>query len=141
MTDARMPDRWLTDRRVLRLPDDAFRLFVVGPMWAVSNRSEGVIFDDDLELLPRVRPGAAAHLAQAGLWTHQDAEGGAGYWVIAEYGKTQTSREQLEAEELARKKATEKKRRQRAAAAVPRDVPGDNTGQDRLGQDRQGQAG
>jgi hypothetical protein len=137
MTDARFPERWLNDRRILRLPDDAFRMFVTGLAWSVSNRTNGVIFDDDLELLPRVTPPAAAHLAAAGLWTRQED---GGFWVIADFGGTQTTREQLEATELARKKARDKKRKQRAAAAPsPGTSPG--TTQARPGQARKGQAG
>jgi hypothetical protein len=39
MTDARFPERWLNDRRLLRLSDAAFRLFVISLTWSVSNRT------------------------------------------------------------------------------------------------------
>ena len=45
MTDARFPERWLNDRRVLRLPDDAFRLFVLSLAWSVANQADGRIYD------------------------------------------------------------------------------------------------
>jgi hypothetical protein len=38
MTDARFPERWLQDRRVLRLSDVGFRLFTLSLAWSVSNR-------------------------------------------------------------------------------------------------------
>jgi len=129
MTGARFPERWLNDRRLARLRDDAFRLFVTGLVWSVANPTDGVLSDDDLELL-RADPRCADQLAEAGLWVQV-----ADNWLIADFSETQTTREQLQASELARKKARDKKRRQRAAvAAVPGDVPGDSTGQARTGQ-------
>jgi len=50
VTDARFPERWLNDRRVLRLSDPAFRLFVIPLTWSVSNRTDGDLYDDDLRL-------------------------------------------------------------------------------------------
>jgi N6-adenosine-specific RNA methylase IME4 len=127
MTDARLPERWLNDRRILRLPDDAFRLHITGLVWCVANRSEGVIFDDDLELLPRVRPAAAAHLAQAGLWTREED---GGYWLIGDFEETQTTKAQLEHLDRKRHLDRERQRRKRERdAAVPRDVTRDDRGQ------------
>ena len=65
MTDARFPERWLNDRRVLRLPDDAFRLFVLSLAWSVANRTDGVLKDDDLPLIPGYSPEPAAALTSA----------------------------------------------------------------------------
>jgi hypothetical protein len=138
MTDARFPERWLNDRRILRLPDDAFRLFVISLAWSVANRTDGRIYDDDLALIPASTTGSG-QLAKAGLW-----ERAADYWLIAEFEETQTTRDDLEALARGRRAQRDKKRRQRAAkaaraAAVPGDVPGDvsrdtpRTGQDRTG--------
>jgi hypothetical protein len=60
MTDARFPERWLNDRRVLRLPDDAFRLFVLSLAWSVANQTDGRIYDEDQALVPPARPAAAS---------------------------------------------------------------------------------
>lgn len=56
MTDARFPERWLNDRRVMRLSPDAFRTFVIALTWSVANRTDGVITDDDMPFLPGVSP-------------------------------------------------------------------------------------
>lgn len=143
MTDARFPDRWLSDRRLQRLSDSHFRAFITALAWSVSNRTNGVIEPEDLKLIPNFAVGSVKALIEAGLW--QPLNHG---WQIAEYLTTQTSSEQLAAAENARVREREKKARQRAAKraatctnpAVPGDntgdVPGDNTGQDRPGQDR-----
>jgi hypothetical protein len=145
MTDARFPERWLNDRRLLRLSDAAFRLFVISLTWSVANKTDGLIYDGDLPLI--VSPTDPGHdvdgyivreLVKSGLW-----ERVADYWLITVFDETQTTREQLEAAAAARRKARDKKRRQRAAAsAVPRDVPRDNTrpGQARPGAKTEGRA-
>jgi hypothetical protein len=109
MTDARYPERWLSDRRILKLSDGAFRLFVTGLAWSVSNRTDGVVYDDDLDLIPGADPAEAAALEKSGLW-----ERNADRWVITVYPGTQTTRKELEHAESAREKARVKKARQRA---------------------------
>ena len=138
MTDARFPERWLNDRRVLRLPDDAFRLFILSLAWSVANQTDGRIYDEDLTLIPASASGSG-QLAKSGLW-----ERVADYWLITVFEDTQTTRADLEALARGRRAERDKKRRQRAArsarpAAVPGDVPGDftrdtpRTGQARTG--------
>jgi hypothetical protein len=138
MTDARFPERWLNDRRILRLPDDAFRLFVLSLAWSVANRTDGRIYDDDLPLIPASASGSG-QLARSGLW-----ERVADYWLITVFEETQTTRDDLETLARGRRAQRDKKRRQRAAkaaraAAVPGTVPGDvsrdtpRTGQARTG--------
>lgn len=131
MTDARFPERWLNDRRVLRLPDDAFRLFVMSLAWSVANQTDGRIYDEDLALIPASTTGSG-QLAKSGLW-----ERVADYWLITVFEDTQTTRADLEALARGRRAARDKKRRQRAAkaATVPGDVPRDTprTGQARTG--------
>lgn len=143
MTDARFPDRWLSDKRLQRLSDGHFRAFITSLTWSVSNRTDGVIEPEDLGLIPNFAANSVQAFVKAGLW--QPLEKG---WRITDYMTTQTSSEQLVAAEAARAKEREKKARQRAAkrtaasanAVVPGDVPGDNTGQDRPGQARPGEA-
>lgn len=147
MTDARFPDRWLSDRRLQRLTDGHFRAFITSLVWSVTNRTDGVIEPEDLGLIPNFAGNAVKAFIDAGLWAPLEKG-----WRITDYATTQTSREQLSAAELARAREREKKARQRAAkklvstsadADVPGDVPGDsggdNTGQDRPGKDRQGE--
>lgn len=148
MTDARFPEKWLNDRRVLRLSDPAFRLFVIGLAWSVSNRTDGQLDDDEPALMPTVDPAASAELEKSGLWA-RDAD----RWLITVYAGTQTTRQELEHADAAREKARLKKARQRAAAtaAGPRGSPGGQqagqsrgtsrgTAQDRTGKARTGRS-
>jgi hypothetical protein len=135
MTDARFPERWLNDRRILRLPDDAFRLFALSLAWSVANQTDGRIYDDDLALIPASASGSG-HLAKSGLW-----ERVADYWQIAEFEETQTTRADLEHLAGQRRKARDRKRAERArrARGVPRDVLRDVTSDStRTGQARTG---
>jgi hypothetical protein len=145
MTDARLPERWLNDRRLLRLSDENFRSFVMALVWSVSNRTDGCIEPEDLALIPTFVVGASDALVKAGLWTRLDYG-----WRINDFGITQTSRNDLEVLENNRRRDREKKSRQRAAKAaendschddVPRDIPGGHsrgTSQDRTGHARTG---
>ena len=148
MTDARFSERWLNDRRFLRLPDDAFRLFVLSLAWSVSNRTDGRLYDDDLALIPGVPrdvPGAyddsglpvvprdvpspVLALVKAGLWERVTDN-----WLIAEFEATQTTMADLAILENSRRRERDKKRRQRAKAAglSPGTSEGTALGQDRL---------
>jgi hypothetical protein len=50
--DARYPERWLNDRRINRLTDQAYRLFVCSLAWCVSNRTDGILEAADLLTIP-----------------------------------------------------------------------------------------
>lgn len=135
MTDARLPERWLNDRRLLRLRDDTFRLFATSLMWSVANKTDGVLDDDDLPLIPGVNPGIAGELAKAGLWKREQD-----HWLIVEFEETQTTSADLDHLAYQRRQARDRKRRERARRVtrdVPRDVTADST---RTGQARTGQA-
>jgi hypothetical protein len=142
MTDTRLPDRWLTDRRIQRLTDRAYRAFFNALMWSVANRTDGIIEPEDLALIPGFTPCVEDELVAAGVWIERN-EG----WLIADFGGTQTTRAEHQLLEHMRTKAREKKARQRAVAAgvgtVPGDgpigtVPGDRN-RDQTGQDRTGE--
>ncbi len=101
-------------------------------MWSVANRTDGQIEQGDIGMVPHWSAGAAKAFVDAGLFTPQ-SDG----WLIADYLATQTSSEQLVANEKQRAKERDKKARQRAEkaagkapsqSAVPRDVPGDSQG-------------
>lgn len=113
MTDARLPEKWLNDLRLLRLSDAEHRLFVVALMFAVTNRTDGVLYGDDLPLMPGVDIAQADGLVKAELW-----QGDGDQWLIADYATTQTSKHELEVLENIRRRDREKKARQRAAAAA-----------------------
>jgi hypothetical protein len=144
MTDARFPERWLNDRRRLRLSDAAFRLMMNALAWSVANRTDGVIHLEDLELIPNAEPWYANELVTAGLWNRSGDR-----WVMGEFEDTQLTARELEVLDNLRVTDRMKKRRQRAhkngdhslcrpdtCARVPGTFPG--TGEDRTetGQDR-----
>jgi hypothetical protein len=145
VTDARFPERWLNDRRILRLTDPAFRVFVTALAWSVSNRTDGVLDDTDLQLLPHLGPSFVDELEKAGLWRRECDR-----WLITDYAATQTTRDHLDQLEKIRRVEREKKARQRANARKPKPpksagqspgrsdgtVPGDCTGQERPGEER-----
>jgi hypothetical protein len=140
MTDARFPERWLNDRRVLRLPDAAFRLFVCALAWSVANRTDGYLSDEDLALIPGVDLTAAKALYDAELWWgHMHGA------QITEFEDTQTSAAQLEATAIARRASDRKRQARHRKALASRDGhvtnPRDNTrtGQARPGTETEGQ--
>ncbi|MBT2535886.1 hypothetical protein [Arthrobacter sp. ISL-69] len=91
MTDARFPDRWLSDRRFRRLSDGEYRSYSQALMWAVLNRTDGDVPAKDLAIIPDFVPDHAGRLVEVELW----APAGAG-WLILDFGATQTSKEQLD---------------------------------------------
>lgn len=111
--DARYPERWLTDRRVLQLGDEAYRLFVTGLAWSVANRTDGVLTDAELGLLPRVDKQFAWELENAGLWL-RDRDGS--QWLIVDYAATQSSKDELDQLDRVRLGWKTQKRKQRAAS-------------------------
>lgn len=135
-----MPERYLNDRRLYRLSAEDFRAFVYALMWSVANRTDGIISDEDIGLIPNYPKDGmcGARLVAAGVWeSHPD-----GYYIV-DYEATQTSKDQLDHLDNIRRREREKKRRQRAAKSEsPGTVPGTNEGtiQDRTrqGQDRPG---
>lgn len=132
MTDARFPERWLNDRRVMRLSDGAFKLFVCSLAWSVGNRTDGVIEQADVELIPGYQPHNADELSVSGLWQLGDSD----RYEITVYEDTQTSRAQLEAADRKRAGDRERQARHRLAQRdqsrdVTRDVTRENKGQDR----------
>lgn len=133
MTDCRLPERWLNDRRLQRLSPDHFRSFVNALLYAVANRTDGVIDPSDLGLIPHWAAGAAQALIDAELFTPL-ARG----WLLADYESTQSSRSELETLERIRAADRRRKAEKRATpklgqsgcppdgpAEVPPDVPGD----------------
>jgi hypothetical protein len=109
MTDARFPERWLNDRRIMRLHSEAFRLFIVSLAWSVANRTDGVLYDDDLELLPGLDAGWAHCLVKAGLW-----ERVSDYWLITVFEATQTTAAELASLDIGRRIERDRGRRRRA---------------------------
>lgn len=109
MTDARHPERWLNDRRLLRLSDAEHRSFINALVWSVSNRTDGRIEPGDVALIPSFREQSIPGLTPAGLWAHHDD-----YWLITDFDATQTTRTQLDGLDHKRHLDRERKARQRA---------------------------
>ncbi len=120
MTDARIPDRWLHDRRVLRLSDSEFRTFVTSLTWCVSNRTDGRLEHDDLAMVPTCRPEQAGALVRAGLWEPRD-----GGWQVVDFLNTQSTATQLAGMEHKRQMDRERQARCRAKVTSP-DEPKDS---------------
>lgn len=156
MTDARFPEKWLNDRRILRLSPAYFRAFVMSLAWSVSNRTDGRLEPADLPLIPGFEGGAGDALEACGLWTVE-----AGGWRIVDFAGTQTTAVQLQGLDHKRAVDRERQARKRAHDAgnhvlclpdnctmatasgdsssdVTRDRKRDT--KDRTGQDRTGQA-
>ena len=157
MTDARFPERWLNDRRIMRLSAAEFRAYLLSLTWSVSNRTDGRLEATDLALVPGFDGGAVDALVAAGLWSAQP-----GGWKIVDFADTQTTAAQLKGLEQKRLMDRDRQARKRAHdhgdhtlcltdscpnAPVPKrdvgpDVTRDETRdtKDRTGQDRQEQA-
>lgn len=148
MTDARYPEAWLNDRRVVRLSDAAHRLFVTALAWSASNRTDGFLEEADLALIHGVDPRHHTELVSAGLWV--EVENG---WQIVDFHKTQTTKTQLDGLDHKRHQDRERKARERARRRGEPDpdpdlsrVTSEGTSAltsdvtQRQGKDRQGQA-
>lgn len=109
MTDARLPERWLNDRRLQRLSAEHYRTYVNALLWSVANRTDGRIERGDVSLIPHWAAGAAKAFVDAGLFSPQP-DG----WLVADWVATQTSRDELTALEEARARERQKKARWRA---------------------------
>lgn len=109
MTDARFPaERWLSDRRIQKLSGDDFKAYAMSLMWAVANRTDGLLTDEDLEAVPHFKPGQAQRLVAAGLWA-----GSANGWHIIDFMATQSSKASLDQADRNRLAEAERKRRER----------------------------
>jgi hypothetical protein len=90
MTDTRLLESSLTDRRIRRLDPDSFRSFVNALMWSVANETEGLINPGDFDLIPDYDPRTTTVLVGAGLLIG-DERG----WLLVDFEETQTSRDEL----------------------------------------------
>jgi hypothetical protein len=132
MTDARIPERWLNDRRLQRLSAEHYRSFFNALLWSVANRTDGRIEREDLGLIPHWSAHAVKAFVDAGLFTPLP-EG----WLIVDYASTQTSRDELEMLQRMRDADRRRKKEKRSRptdcpretpADSPGDIPGDESG-------------
>ncbi len=135
MTDARFPDRWLLDRRVMGLSPEAFKCFVAAMAWSVSNRTDGLIAPPDLVYVHCCPDVVTGELVTVGLW--KPVPGG---WLIVDFAATQSTKAQIESAEHARIEAraadADRKRKRRQQMKSGGTSAADT--QDRQGQDRPG---
>ncbi|WP_190263740.1 hypothetical protein [Glutamicibacter nicotianae] len=108
--DSRFPTYYLQDRRVLKASPTAFRLFVIGSAWSVSNMTDGLIPTDDFALIPLAQTHDAEALVSLGLWAKVDAG-----WQIVDFLKIQTSASQFENALLQRRANEAKRQREKRA--------------------------
>lgn len=121
MTDARLPERWLNDRRLQRLSAEHYRAFINALLWSVANRTDGRIELEDVGLIQHWSANAAQALVDSELFTPQPTG-----WLITDYATTQTSRSDLETLERIRQRDRQKKQQKRANPGDgPRERPGD----------------
>lgn len=147
MTDARIPERYLNDRRILKLTDTERSSYFMAGVWSVSNRTDGKFDDGDLDLIPTFNKAAIRSLIGSGLWA-RSADG----YIDTEFLRVNTSRDDLEVLDNIRRADREKKARQAAhkkgnhdlcypgvCEFLPGDVPGESSrGAHRRGEDRTG---
>lgn len=114
MTNANLPDRWLSDRRFRRenLSDAAFRAYVNSRIYAVGNRTEGVIEPADIRFIPDFDRAAVPELIENHLWEPLGRDHG---WLIADFSTTQTGKDLLASYE--KRKAYDRQRQARAKLA------------------------
>jgi hypothetical protein len=110
MTDARLPERILTDRRLLQINPLDFQSHIMATVWSVANRTDGLLLKGELRLIPKFSATSAARLVQAGLWDSVGED-----FTIVDFAAQQTSRHELEVLENSRRREREKKARQRAS--------------------------
>lgn len=125
MTDARFPERWLNDRRVMTLPAEDFRAFMLSIAWCAANRTDGEITADDLAIMPWLISCPPARMVAAGLW-NTTSDG----WLVLDWPTHQSTRAQLEAAQEARVKARERQRRHRSTTRNDADVDDDEIDHD-----------
>lgn len=108
--DSRFPTYYLQDRRVLKASPTAFRLFVIGTAWSVSNMTDGLIPSDDFPLIPLAQTHDADALVSLGLWSKVDAG-----WRIVDFLKIQTSAAQFDNALLQRRASDAKRQAEKRA--------------------------
>ncbi|MGJ9372259.1 hypothetical protein [Nesterenkonia sp. CF4.4] len=126
--DSRFPAHYLMDRRVLRTSAPAFRQFVLGTAWSVSNMTDGAIPYEDLPLVTFSSTDSAAELVKLGLWnTTKDG------YQIADFQKYQTSAAVAEAVLENRRKADRERQARKRSKEKEDQEPTESQGQSRDG--------
>ena len=126
--DSRFPTHYLNDRRVLRASTSAFRQFVLGTAWSVSNMTDGLISREDLPLVTFSSTENADELVRLGLW--DETEDG---YIINDFEKHQTSAAVMEASLINRRKSERERQARKRAKDKEATEPPMSQGQSRDG--------
>lgn len=141
MTDARFPERWLMDKRIIGLSNSAFRTFVLGMTFSVANRLDGYVERDDLTIVHGADPSDVPELIKSGLWSEADD---VGIWIEG-FTKVQTSAAQLEGLEHKKQQDAHRAKRYRDkkkdSDPDPNPPSSRDSSRDDIGQDRTGRTG
>lgn len=132
MTDARVPDRWLTDPEFDQLSDRAFRTFIGGLQWSNGQGTDGRLPASSLRFLHPlgVDDTTAAELITAEHWTRTDDGYQVAHWtdtqsLAADVNKAREDNKRRQAEW--RKRHSKSEPDQPATDSVTGDVTGDVT--------------
>jgi hypothetical protein len=144
VTDTRLPDRWLMNPVMRELSDTDWRVYTWGLMQSNNQQTDGFIPASALVLLHPLgqHPDSYERLCERGLWT-QVANG----YQVNDWEETQTLSADLQRRRTNNRTRQQRKRDLDAASkvtdpsfSVPRDVPRDVLGEERLGKARIGKA-
>lgn len=116
---ARFEDRFPSNRKIRKLDDAAFRLYVSAICWSAENLTDGVVEVDDLPLVSDVKQPSdlVQTLVQLGLWETRP-----GGWFIHDYFEYNPTAEQVKAERSLKTARQQRWREGRRAAAKHPDV-------------------
>lgn len=94
MTDARFPDRWLNDRRIMSLSPTGFRSFIAALSWSVSNMTDGIICRSDILFMPKLfAETSIPELTKNNLLRVKSST----EWELVDFAESQSSKAELEA--------------------------------------------
>ncbi|WP_460802485.1 hypothetical protein [Microbacterium sp. GXF6406] len=122
MTDARLPSRWMADRRFARLAPEHFVSYTWALMYAVESGTDGRLEQGDLEVILRYRGDSTEVLIAAGLFGRDDD----GALQILDYPSTQSTAAEVKAADDRRVKERLRKREQRGRRRQPGTTEGDS---------------
>lgn len=129
---ARFEDRFPSNRKIRKLDDAAFRLYVSAICWSAENLTDGVVEVDDLPLVSDVKQpsDSVQTLVRLGLWEVRQPsdEGGSEGWFIHDYFEYNPTAEQVRAERALKTARQQRWREGRRAAAKKSNVDASTDG-------------
>ena len=122
---ARFEDRFPSNRKIRKLDDAEFRLYVSAICWSAENLTDGVVEVDDLPLVSDVRQpsDSVQTLVRLGLW--EERPGG---WFIHDYFEYNPTAEQVRAERALKTARQQRWREKRRTPSSDGDVDASTDG-------------